>query len=520
MRVLLTNMNRKRDLLAAPPLGLCYIAGAAESAGHTVSFLDLCFAPSNLRKLIAKEIAFFQPQVVGLSIRNIDNVNMLHSISYLPEVVHVCSLVRELSSVPIVVGGSGASLMPENVIRLLGADYIVVADGEIPFVQLLDAIENNKSSVNIPGVGQLVDGKFHYNKPVLGDFDSRKPDLGRWIDTEPYQRIGSSYNIQAKRGCNQRCIYCTYNQSLEGNRLRLRNPTDVVDEIEEAIRKYNPVTFEFVDSVFNNPVDDSVAILEEIIRRPWKAEFTAMGVHPRGLDKAYLDLMWRAGFRSFMITPESASDKMLHSYGKGFTRDEVVRAAEAINKTEFAAWWFFMIGGPGEDNETLQESLDFALKYLQKGGRPVTHIAHFFIGVRIYPDTKLWNIAKAEGFVHNEADPLRTLWYISEDLDLDIAVEQMTEAAAQCPEVYLGFDERILMFSKMAASIFSLLGLPRPYWRYFRIANCLGLATGIRFMFRPANSARMIRHALKKQGYRGKLINEILPDHNPAPVKG
>ncbi len=55
-----------------------------------------------------------------------------------------------------------------------------------------------------------------------------------------------------------------------------------------------------------------------------------------------------------------------------------------------------MIGGPGETNETLQDSLDFGLKYLQKKGRPVTHVAHYFLGVRIYPGTALWDIALRE----------------------------------------------------------------------------------------------------------------------------
>ncbi len=131
----------------------------------------------------------------------------------------------------------------------------------------------------------MVDGKFHLTKPELTDFTATTPDLGRWIDLKPYQRIGSSYNVQTKRGCRQHCIYCTYNQSLEGNRLRLRSPKEVVDEIEEALLKYRPKSFEFVDSVFNDPFDHSLAILEEIIRRPWNAEFTAMGVSPRSWTK-------------------------------------------------------------------------------------------------------------------------------------------------------------------------------------------------------------------------------------------
>jgi radical SAM superfamily enzyme YgiQ (UPF0313 family) len=282
----------------------------------------------------------------------------------------------------------------------------------------------------------------------------------------------------------------------------------VVDEIEEALHKYRPETFEFVDSVFNEPLDHSVEILEEIVRRPWKANFTAMGVHPRNLDDRYLDLMWRAGFRSFMITPESASDKMLKSYRKGFTTADVTRAAEAINRTAFAAWWFFMIGGPGEDNETLQDSLDFALRHLQKNGRPATHVAHFFVGVRLYPGTKLWEMALKQGFIDDRCDPLRNLWYVSEDLDLDRAVEQMTRAASNSPEIYLGFDERILVFSKAAAFFFKVFKFPKPYWKYFTPVNRFGLWSGLRFMYRPPNISGMIRDSLKRQGYQGRLVQQ------------
>jgi len=509
LRVLLINSNRKGDLLAAPPLGLCYVAGAAEAAGHEVRILDLCFAPNNLKKFLIKDIRSFHPDVIGLSIRNIDNVNMLHPVSYIPELVKITEYIKAITSVPLVIGGSGASLMPENILRLLKADFIVVADGEDSFVQLLDRIRAGESARGIPGVGMIVQDTFLLTRPRLPEFNSGTPDLGRWIDTGPYLKIGSSYNIQTKRGCKQHCVYCTYNQSLEGNKLRLRSPVEVVDEVEEALFKYRPKSFEFVDSVFNDPLEHSVAILEEIVRRPWKADFTAMGVHPKNLDTSYLDLMWRAGFRSFMITPESASASMLRNYRKGFTPDEVILAAEAINRTAFAAWWFFMMGGPGETNETLQESLDFALNYLQKRDRPVTHVAHFFMGVRVYPGTQLWDIAVKEGFVPPVADPLETLWYLSEELDLDRAVDQMTKAASECPEIYLGFDERVLVFSRIAAAVFSLFKMPRPYWRYFRAANQWGLHTGIRFMFRPTDITKMMKAALKRQGYIGRLIQPL-----------
>ncbi len=507
LKVLLINSNLKNDILAAPPIGLCYVAMATEAAGHVVKVLDLCFLANNIETELEKSIDSFRPEVVGVSVRNIDNVNMLHSVSYLPEVVDLVAQIRALTSVPVVLGGSGASLIPESVLRTVGADYIVVSDGEESFSSLLKHLETNSSPVNVPGVGFIRDGVFHITPPKLSVFNSSSPDIGRWVDMTPYQNIGSAYNIQTKRGCRKSCIYCTYNQSLEGNRLRLRPPVEVVDELEEAYFKYRPQTFEFVDSVFNDPVEYSKSILEEIIRRPWKADFTAMGVHPRGLDDEYLKLMWKAGFRSFMITPESVSDEMLKNYRKGFVKEDVIKAAEAINRTSFSAWWFFMIGGPGETNETVQESLDFAMTYLQKKGRPVTHVAHFFFGVRIYPDTRLWEIAVQEGFINDQTDPGKPLWYVSDRLNLEKAVDQMFSVASKCPEIYLGFDERMLSFSKAIATFCRIFHRPRPYWKYMRFGNVIGITTGLRFIFKPNDAAGFVRETIKRQRHRGDLTN-------------
>ena len=76
MRVLLINSNLKDDILAAPPIGLCYVASAAEVAGHEVRVLDLCFK-RRLGQELEKAIIGFSPQVIGVSLRNLDNANML-----------------------------------------------------------------------------------------------------------------------------------------------------------------------------------------------------------------------------------------------------------------------------------------------------------------------------------------------------------------------------------------------------------------------------------------------------------
>jgi hypothetical protein len=499
MHILLVNTNRKADLMAAPPIGLCYVASATRLAGHEVQVLDLCFAGHDAAQRLRSSIASFAPEVVGLSVRNVDNANMLRPVSYLPGVRELVAEVRRCSEALVVIGGSGASLMPEAVLRNVGADAIVVSDGERSFPLLLDALAAGRPWAGIPGVGFMGDGGFHLTAPDFPPFQVEAPEVGHWVDMAPYERLGASYNVQTKRGCPLRCIYCTYNSSLEGHRLRGRDPREVVDEIEEAVLKYKPRTVEFVDSVFNNPPEHARLILEEILRRPWKADFTAMGVHPRHLDRELLDLMWHAGFRSFMITPESASDTMLSSYRKGFCREDVIRAAEALSQTRFSAWWCFLLGGPGETHATLQESLDFCRRHLGWRKRGARNLAQIFFGVRLYPGTDLWRSALREGVIGPEADPIESLWYVSPELKVRRALEQMETAAAGCAEILLGYDEGYLSFSGIAAGVCRLLGERPPYWRHVRYLNALSIKLGLRFAVRPRDLAPRIEEVLRRQ---------------------
>ena len=504
MRVLLINSNLKDDILAAPPIGLCYVASATEAAGHQVRVLDLCFKP-HLKRLLAREIAGFSPEVIGISLRNIDNCNMLYPVSYLPEVQQLIRLIRELSNAPLVLGGSGVSVMPEEVFSYLPADYLVVSDGEESFVSLLKALPNGDSIRDIPGVGMNYQGKFHLTPPRFGPLPVMRPDLAKWVDLTPYRQMGSSYLIQTKRGCSHRCIYCTYSQLVEGRRFRLRTPLEVVDELEEAYYRYQTNTFEFVDSIFNDPLDHCLEILEEIVRRPWHAGFSTMGINPKNLTDQFLDLMWRAGFRSFMTTPESASARMIRNYQKGFTVDDVILAAEAINRSSFKVLWYFLVGGPGEDNQTLQETLNFVAKYLHRQSHPPYHLAHFFLGVRAYPRTRLWDIARKQGFIPDNHGALQQLWYLSPGLDLDVAVRQLNEAASRYPEVILGSAERFFPLSKYLALLGNLLRWPPPYFHeIWRISKWLvPLRLWARFRFR--NEADRLRLRLTQQGYRGSL---------------
>lgn len=498
MRVLLINSNLKDDILAAPPIGLCYVASAAEVAGHEVRVLDLCFK-RRITEELEQAINGFSPQVIGVSLRNLDNANMVRPIFYLPSALQIVEKIRTLTAAPLVLGGSGASLDPQGVLEFLHGDYLIVSEGEKSFVALLEALNLGESAAAIPGVAMWRQGEFHLTPPRLTSFTSGNPHLARWVDLTPYEKVGVSYTVQTKRGCRMRCIYCTYNQVLEGNQLRLRAPSEVVDEIEEALYRFKPEAFEFVDSVFNDPVDHCREILEEIIRRPWKARFTTMGVSPKNLDSQFLQLMQRAGFTSFMISPESASETMLANYQKGFGLGDVRRAAEAINQFSFPVLWYFLAGGPGETNRTLQETLDFIGRYLVRVDGPPRNMANIFLGVRLYPRTKLWQQALEEGFIHDQSNPLRPLWYLSRDLDLDVTMRQLYGAACRRPEIALGDMEKYLPLSKLFGVTRRIFPFPKPYWQHLLWIHQILVKLRVRSLLQATGVPAQLREYLKLQ---------------------
>ena len=228
------------------------------------------------------------------------------------------------------------------------------------------------------------------------------------MDMAPYERLGGSYNVQSKRGCPKRCIYCTYNSSLEGHRLRMRDPREVVDEIEQAVLKYRPRTVEFVDSVFNDPPEHARALLEEIIRRPWKADFTAMGVHPRHLDRELLDLMWRGRLplvhdharvrfgHDAQQLPQGLLPRRRDSRGRGAGSDRLLSLV------------VFPAGRAGRDPRHAP-GVARLLSPIPAGaaGAARRNVAQIFFGVRLYPGTDLWRSAVDEGVIAPDADPTR-----------------------------------------------------------------------------------------------------------------
>ena len=149
MNILLISANREMNPYPVFPIGLAYLAGPLARAGHRLRVLDLCFA-DDAETAVKQVLKEFVPDAVVVSIRNIDNVTFPASRSYLDEIRSVVGLCRREASV--ILGGSGFSIMPVELLEKLGGDYGVVGEGEEVLVELVSALSRGESHHSLPGV--------------------------------------------------------------------------------------------------------------------------------------------------------------------------------------------------------------------------------------------------------------------------------------------------------------------------------------------------------------------------------
>src|SRR5512135_1501734 len=239
MRVLLINSNRFHQPWPVIPFGLCCVASAAEAAGHEVRVLDLCFASSPARE-IEKAVAEFRPEVVGVSIRNIDNCAGFNTRFLLDDVRdQVVAPLKRVFGGPIVIGGPAVGINGAQMLEFFDLEFAVRGDGEAAFVEFLRRLSAGGRLGGMGGLVRRLGGRIVADNPPLcvEDLDALPPARAwRWLDLAPYSRAGAALQIQTKRGCALGCTYCTYNR-IEGRSWRLRSPARVADEIAEAVRE-------------------------------------------------------------------------------------------------------------------------------------------------------------------------------------------------------------------------------------------------------------------------------------------
>ncbi len=445
------------------PIGTCIVAHASERAGHIVHLLDLMFTRNALYD-VKSAVVGFKPDVVGFSIRNIDNVDMRDPVFFLDDLQSLVNAIRTRTIAPIILGGAALGVMTEQILRLVPGTIAVVGDGEIVFPLLLDQISRDGTCIDIPGVAYIENGAFYQNTCAAPELSAScpVPDYQRWLDIAAYRSQLATVPIQTKTGCQYHCVYCTYPR-IEGSTCRLKDPGSIADAVAQ-LAAAGLRDIEFVDSVFNAPLEHAMEVCAALARVKHEARLQCLELNPREFDDALVTAMERAGFVGMGITVESASDRVLLGLRKGFTSREVHHTAEVVMRHRIPCAWMFLFGGPGETPKTVRETLQFAGKYI----RP-TDVAFFNTGIRIYPGTELESIARKQGVLSRLPEEMLTpLFYVSPDVDAGWIERELKESMGSHMN-FIAIDSLSLPFLPTINRIGSQFGLHPPLWRHTRI---------------------------------------------------
>ncbi len=412
VKVLLVSENRCRDNLIPFPLGIAAVAAAVREAGHEVRGLDLMFSQDPAGDA-RRSVVEFQPDCVGLSIRNIDNQDRYAGEFYLPQVGEVAEALNESTDAPIILGGAGFTIFPLECLDYLDLELGIAGEGEGSFCLLLERLADGGDISEVPGIAMRNGGKRLLNPPGLApDLDALAPPDRVVFDVSKYNWSPGAggppftANIQARRGCHMRCIYCS-SPLVEGRAMRLRDPASVADELE-ALEGLGIRTVLFTDSLFNHPPEYAKKLCAEVASRDLSLEWSA-NCNPSFYDPGLFELMRSAGCTTVSLGNESGSDDVLAALRKGFTRSDIARTVDAIRSAGLDFYCFLLLGGPGETRESVEESVAF-MDELGPGAVRIT------VGIRIYPGCELYDTALKEGVIEPDQNLLFPTFYLSPEV--------------------------------------------------------------------------------------------------------
>lgn len=399
MRFLIVATNKEKSPFPVAPIGALMVAGAAREAGHDVALVDMNFAGSP-KRAAARAVRQFRPDVIGFSVRNLDNCFMTAPVSYVDEICATINAFRAVSNAPTIAGGPAVSIAPESFLEATGVDHVVVGEGERAIVELLDAIDRGAAPDMVV-------------RAAFDDMSALPPTPHDLLDYSPYLRRGGFVSLQTKRGCPHECSYCVY-PTLEGARCRPRPVEAVVDEIARLKRDHGHRHYFFTDSVFNTPAGPARALLEAIERAELDIEWTAY-CNPRGLDDDFVGLMKRTGCLGVELGLDAVTENMIANLSKNFTPSDIERAFSAIHAAGLPFATFLLFGGPEETEADILASRDFL-----DGCAPSNAVFACF-GIRLLANTPLAVRAAQEGVIDADDPLFMPRFYVSDRLGPNFA---------------------------------------------------------------------------------------------------
>lgn len=387
------------------PIGIVILAGCLKKAGHEVGILDMNME-SDPYGAVKVRLSNDRPDIVGLSLRNIDPLGNKTSSLIPPFLVTAKMVASLLPKARIIAGGTGFSLFPERLMtEVPEIHYGIVGEAEDTLPQLIASLG---SPPLLPGLCARKDGLIQITPPSQKlDMSCYQPPDWTLLDPALYAKINSyvpAIGIETKRGCPFHCAYCVYPQ-LQGSRLRCRPPQAVVDEIEHLHKEYGIERFHFTDPIVNFPENHLSDICNEILKRDLKIRWDGF-MREDHFSRENAALYERAGCECFSFSPDGLCQESLDLLDKRLTEQDILKAAAIASDTDVISVYHFMVNLPGETEKTCEKGLRTIEKLYDIHNKKRNLGTIVLNNIRVLPGTPIEKLARETGVIGPETDLL------------------------------------------------------------------------------------------------------------------
>lgn len=401
MRVTLVNAQVLDGNNVVPPLGLLYVAAVLEKAGHKVQVFD---ADPEFQDSMLKEIRDFNPELIGLSFL---------TVAY-ERAFNLCkTLKKELPDVMYCAGGVHTTVKPQDTLKELDLDFIVVGEGELTMEDICNRLDKKESIKDAAGIMYRENGEVVENerRELIQDLDSIPFPARHLIDMTPYLKppgIIRGYaeknqtTIVTSRGCPFKCIYCG-SHNIFGRRTRRRSVKNVVDEIEHLHKEYNMKGVYYCDDTFTLSAKWVKEYCKDLNSRDFKIKWACQSRVDQ-TDRELMTTMKNSGLVQLDFGVESGSEKILKVLGKGGAGDrtsQIKQSFKLCKELGIRTLATFIIGNPEETRADIEESFQVA-KDIQ-----ADYTAFYFLTP--YPGTEIYNMAIEKGWLDPNI-PFSEIW--------------------------------------------------------------------------------------------------------------
>lgn len=340
-----------KDLIVIPPLpptDLMYLAAVAEKAGLEAKIND--YSQNGDYEADLKE---FKPDYLVV---NIATPTLEHDLDAVKKAKEICPNVITIAK------GAAFLTLAEKIIKEHNElDFGILGEAENTLKEILE----DKPKAEILGLyyKENDEVKFTGNRPFIEDLDSLPFPARHLVDNNIYRRPDNNKvqaTIKVSRGCPFHCFFCLATP-VSGAKVRRRSPENIVAEIKECVEKYNIKNFLFWSDIFNIDKEWTMKLCQAIIDSGLKITWSA-NTRADTADLEMAEMMYKSGCRLVSIGVESGSQYMLEKMGKKITLNDVRRTVKVFKKAKIRIYNYFVIGLPWETEETVEETIKFAIE--------------------------------------------------------------------------------------------------------------------------------------------------------------